>query len=279
MGLSIVTGASRGIGRHIASRLAQRGHRVVAIARNAEELETLAAEHAEIIPLVIDLSKVDTIEAALEPVLKEHGPCEVLVNNAGYAVRGAIEEIDLDAWRREFEVNLFACTRLCQLVVPQMRERRKGRILNVSSVAGRVSTPFNGAYSATKFALEAVNDALRIELRPFGIDVVMLQPGPVATNFRRAAEEASKASFDDTDSPYGAGYRGLKAKMNRSRESGWTAERVAELAIEAIVSPNPKPTYAAYGPQMQVGMKLRALAPSLLDHLVARRAGWTAKRG
>jgi short-subunit dehydrogenase len=247
---------------------------VAAVARSRAELDTLAAEHERILPVVVDLSKVDTIEGALEPILAEHGPCEVLVNNAGYALRGAVEEIDLDAWRREFEVNLFACARLCQLVVPEMRRRRHGRIVNVSSVAGRVSTPFNGAYSATKFALEAMNDALRIELRPFGVDVIVLQPGPVATDFRRAAEEASGGRFDDESSPYITGYRGLRAKMKRSRESGWTAERVAELAIEAIESPRPKSSYAAYGPQMTLGMKLRELAPSVLDRLVARRAGW-----
>jgi short-subunit dehydrogenase len=275
MGLVIVTGASRGIGRAIARQLAARSWTVLALARDRSQLEALAHDSASIVPVVADLSQPDRLRDALEPALREHGPCDVLVNNAGYALRGAIEEIALNAWRREFEVNLFACAQLIQRVVPSMRDRRQGRIVNVSSVAGRVSTPFNGAYSATKFALEAMNDALRVELRPFGIHVIALQPGPVATDFRRAAEEASGPRFDDDASPYIRGYRSLRAKMARSRQSAWSVDKVAGLAVEAIEAANPRPVYAAYGPSMALGIKLRALTPSVLDRLVARRAGWS----
>jgi short-subunit dehydrogenase len=275
MRLAIVTGASRGLGREIARKLAKRSFTVACVARGRQELEALATESPRLIPVVADVAEPRSIDAAIDGVLEEHGPCDVLVNNAGYALRGAIEEIDLAAWRREFEVNLFACAHLIQKVVPSMRERRRGRIVNVSSVAGRVSTPFNGAYAATKFALEAMNDALRGELRPFGIEVIVLQPGPVATDFRKAAEEASGGRLDDESSPYIGGYRGLRASMAASRAKAWSPEHVAELAVEAIEAESPKATYAAYGAKMRVGMTLRTLAPALLDRLVARRLRWT----
>jgi len=275
MTLSIVTGASRGLGREIARKLVARGRKVAAVARSQSELEALQAESSNILPVVLDLADPEAIDRVIGALLQEHGPCDVLVNNAGYALRGAIEEIDRDAWRHEFEVNLFACAHLVQIVAPSMRERRSGRIVNVSSVAGRVSTPFNGAYAATKFALEAMSDALRGELRPFGVHVIVLQPGPLATDFRRAAEAASGGRLDDASSPYFAGYKGLRASMAASRGRAWSPDRVADLAIEAIESTSPQSTYAAYGPKMKVGIALRALAPALLERVVARRVKWS----
>jgi short-subunit dehydrogenase len=274
MAFTIVTGASRGIGREIARRLGERGTTVACLARAKDELDTLAATSASIVPVPVDLADAEALDAALDELFAAHGWCDVLVNNAGYALRGAIEEIDLASWRREFEVNLFSCTRLIQRVLPEMRQRRRGRIINVSSVAGRISTPFNGAYSATKFALEAMNDALRGEVRPFGIHVINLQPGPVATDFRRAAEAASGGCLDDESSPYIAGYRGLRAQMAASRDKAWSPERVADLALQAIDAERPKTTYAAHGSQLSVGLALRAAAPSVLDRVLARRLKW-----
>lgn len=274
MSLTIVTGASRGLGREIARKLAAGGRTVACIARSSDDLDTLTRESPRLLPVVADLTDHEALDAALNPLLDEHEGCDVLVNNAGYALRGAIEELDLDSWRHEFEVNVFACVHLIQRVVPQMRQRRRGRIINVSSVAGRISTPFNGGYAATKFALEAMNDALRGELRPFGVHVVSVQPGPVKTNFRDAAASASRAWFQNDASPYFAGYQGLRASMAASRDRAWDAERVADLAIEAIEDTNPKAVYAAHGPKFTVSLALKTAAPAVLDRILARRVKW-----
>lgn len=273
MGLAIVTGASRGIGRDVAVGLAAAGHTVACMARSEAELRTLAASGPRLVAVPLDVTDAPALRAAVAGLVADHGPCAVLVNNAGYGLRAAVEEIPLDEWRREFELNLFSCAHLIQLVLPGMRAARAGCIVNVSSVAGRVATPFSGAYCATKFALEALSDSLRNELHPFGIRVVLVEPGPVKTDFLRAAAAVSDPILDRADSPYAAGYRAVLAGLANLHREGWSSEAVAERIVAAASSPSPPLRVAAYSWALHAAIGLRTVWPAMFDRVLRRRLG------
>ena len=175
----LLTGASSGIGYNTAKDLAAAGHTVYGAARRVEKLEELRP--FGIIPLQLDITDEDSIKKAVETIITKQGRIDVLVNNAGYGFYGAIEDVTLDEARNQFEVNLFGLARLTQLVLPQMRAQRSGRIINVSSMGGRLTTFMGAWYHATKYALEAFSDALRMEVAEFGIDVVIIEPGGIKT--------------------------------------------------------------------------------------------------
>ncbi|HEX7975514.1 MAG TPA: SDR family oxidoreductase, partial [Anaerolineales bacterium] len=169
----LITGCSTGIGRDLAQELAHSGYTVAATARKAETLEDLDVA----LKLPLDVTQPGSIHQAVDCVLQRFGRIDFLVNNAGYAVRGAVEEVPVEQAQQMFEANVFGVMRMIQAVVPHMRQQKSGRIINISSVSGKLVTPANGTYSATKFALEALSDALRYELEPFGIQVVVIEPG------------------------------------------------------------------------------------------------------
>lgn len=242
--VAAVTGASRGIGRATAVELARAGYRVMALARSLEELQSLAAEGGregwEIVPIEMDIADDRSRSEAIQAVMREtngHG-VDVLINNAGYGLMGAMEDISQDAIRRLFEVNVFGLLAFTQAFLPCMRERRRGRIVNLSSAAGRVSTPFTGAYSASKFALEAVSDALRLEVAPFGIQVVLIEPGPIPTHFGRALERAAPEG-----SAYAPFFRRYIAVHDRAGWFGRSAESVAHVILRAVQSGHPRARY------------------------------------
>ena len=187
-GAIVITGCSSGIGRAAALHLVQRGNTVYATARRLETIADL--ERAGCRTLALDVLDEESMQAAVAAVEAEHGSVGALVNNAGYAVSGAIEAVPLDAVRTEFETNVFGYVRMAQLVLPGMRGAGKGRIVNVSSVAGRVTLPGAGAYAASKYAIEAISDALRFEVRGFGVDVIVIEPGPIRTEFTASANTA-----------------------------------------------------------------------------------------
>ncbi len=176
-----VTGASSGIGYASAELFLERGYKVYAGARRSERMASLRDKGAEIFPL--DVADEASLRAAAARILDKEGGLDILVNNAGYGAHGAIEDVPLDEARRQFEVNVFAPARLVQLFLPAMRARRSGRIINISSIAGRVSLPAAGWYHASKHALEAWSDALRLEVKPFGVKVVLIEPGPIKTEW------------------------------------------------------------------------------------------------
>ena len=180
-GLVWITGASSGIGRSAAKLLAKRGWTVAASARNGKALKQLAKRSPGVHAFPLDVADPAARRDVFQRIRDELGPIDVLVNNAGFGIRGAIEDIEASALRNLFDVNVFAPLSLSRLVLPEMRRRREGRIIMVSSVVGRVSVPFSGAYSASKFAREAFSDALRVELRPWNVRVVLIEPGPIAT--------------------------------------------------------------------------------------------------
>jgi len=273
MGLAIVTGASRGIGKSLALHLAERGHTVACLARSAGELEALAGSRSGLVAVPVDLTDAAATERVVRELLAEHGPCEVLVNNAGYGLRGAMEEVKLDRWRRQFEVNLFAPALVTQLVLPGMREARRGAIVNLSSVAGRISTPFSGAYASTKFALEAMTDALRIEVARYGIKVILVEPGPVATDFADVAHAESAELLARTGSPYHAGYLRLVESLKELHANDWTADDVARSTMHALDARRTPQRVACYGALLRVGLLLSTFTPRLMDVVLARRTG------
>ena len=196
----LVTGASSGIGFDAAVALAKQGHRVYAAARRVERMEPLKA--FGVVPLRMDVTDEASMEAGVRTVLEAEGRIDALVNNAGYGYFGAIENVPLEEARRQLEVNVFGLARLCQLVLPAMREQGNGRIVNISSVAGKAVLYFGGWYHVSKFSVEALSDALRMELKPFGIDVSMIEPGGIKTNWGIIAADHLAESSKDT--PYEA---------------------------------------------------------------------------
>jgi NAD(P)-dependent dehydrogenase (short-subunit alcohol dehydrogenase family) len=192
----LITGCSSGIGRATAEHLVDGGWNVYATARKPESIEELARHGAK--TLALDVNDESSMSKAVEEVERD-GPIGALVNNAGYSQSGAIETIPMDSVRRQFETNVFGLMRMCQLVLPGMRDQGWGKIVNISSMGGKLVFPGGGVYHATKHAVEALSDALRFEVKGFGVDVVIIEPGAIRTGF----EDAANAAIDELGEPEG----------------------------------------------------------------------------
>ena len=177
----LLTGASSGIGYDTAVALAQQGHKVYAAARRVDRMEPL--REYGIVPLKMDVTDEASMQKGVKALLDAEGRIDVLINNAGYGYFGAVENVPMDDARNQLEVNVFGLARLCQLVLPTMRAQHSGRIINTASVAGRAVFYYGGWYHVSKYAVESLSDALRMELKPFGIDVVIIEPGAIKTNW------------------------------------------------------------------------------------------------
>jgi NADP-dependent 3-hydroxy acid dehydrogenase YdfG len=177
----LITGAASGIGRATAEAFAKRGYTTYATSRRLETLNALAMAGCQILEL--DVTSEDSMQRAVRTILERHSQIDILVNNAGYGLNGPIEELEMHNLRHQFETNVFGLVRLTQLVLPGMRRAKSGRIINVGSVGGTFTAPGSGAYHASKWALESINDALRFEVQSFGIETVLIQPTGVYTNF------------------------------------------------------------------------------------------------
>ncbi len=194
--VALVTGGSSGIGESAARELQTKGFTVYAVARRVEKMTDLAEQGIH--TFAMDVTNDDSMVAGVQRILEEQGRIDVLVNNAGYGSYGAVEDVPLDEARRQFEVNVFGLARLTQLVTPTMREQKSGRIINISSVGGRIYEPFGGWYHATKFAVEGLSDSLRMELKPFGIHVVIVQPAAIVTEWNTIARDSLLERSGDT---------------------------------------------------------------------------------
>ncbi len=248
----LVTGCSSGIGRATALEAARRGHRVFASARRREDLGDLAAESIE--TLSLDVTDANSIDAAVLGVLDAAGRIDALVNNAGYGQYGAIEDVSLEEWRAQFEANVFGTIAVTKAVLPAMRAAKRGTIVNVSSIAGKVSIPFAGPYCASKHALEAISDALRVELAPWRIRVVVVEPGPIATRFGDRMRQAT-ARILGTPGPYSRFYQNAERASQRDFQRGRRSpEVVARVIVRAIESKRPKTRY-------RVALLARILVP------------------
>ncbi|MFL5861657.1 MAG: SDR family NAD(P)-dependent oxidoreductase, partial [Solirubrobacteraceae bacterium] len=198
-GAVLITGCSSGIGHATAQRLLDDGYTVYATARRPESLAALSDKGA--ITLALDVVDESSMEAAVARVTEAEGATGVLINNAGYSQSGAVESVPLADVRRQFETNVFGLIRMCQLVLPGMRARGAGTIVNISSMGGRLTFPGGGVYHATKYAVEAISDALRFEVRGFGVNVVLIEPGLIVTNFGEVAAGSVDAA-GETAGPY-----------------------------------------------------------------------------
>jgi NAD(P)-dependent dehydrogenase (short-subunit alcohol dehydrogenase family) len=270
VGPILITGCSSGLGHAAACLFREAGYVTVATARDPARLTDLSARGCD--TLALDVTDAASRAAAVAEVERRHGAVGVLVNNAGYGQYGPLEEIPLDEIRLTFETNVFGLVGMSQLVLPGMRKAGRGRIVNISSIAGRISTPGGGVYHMSKFCVEAAADALRPEVRPFGIDVVNVLPGPFASAYRTKLLD----SMPDTgrDSPYFVFKRNLGAWMHDFLEPDafgvLTSEKVARVVFKAATARRPRTRYfvgvtARWGP---VG---RALAPDRLVDFFMRR--------
>ena len=213
----LITGCSTGIGRATAERLARAGHVVYATARNEATLEPLAQLGAR--TMALDVCSEDSMRAGVERVVAEQGAVGVLVNNAGYSQDGAVESVSMEAVQRQFQTNVFGLIRMCQLVLPGMRAQRYGRIVNISSMGANFTFPGAGLYHATKYAVEAISDALRFEVKDFGVGVTVIQPGLIRTNFGEAAANSLEGQGENGESG-----DGVYEQFNRD---------VAQMTVEA----------------------------------------------
>ncbi|HET6448277.1 MAG TPA: oxidoreductase [Conexibacter sp.] len=263
----LITGCSSGIGRATARRLAASGWTVYATARRLESIADLEAAGCR--TLALDVTDEDSMVAAVGQIEQTHGAVGVLVNNAGYSQSGAIETVPLDAVRRQFETNVFGLARLTQLVLPQMRDQRWGKVVNLGSMGGKLVFPGGGWYHATKHALEAVSDALRFEVRGFGIDVILLEPGLITTEFGNAAV-ASMSEVDGTEAAATADpYAKFNATVGAATQGAYDGplrllgagpERVAKV-IERSIRKRRAPTRVTITPSAKLSIPSRRLMP------------------
>ena len=255
----LISGCSSGIGAATAEALARGGHTVYATARQTDTLASLEALGCR--PLALDVTSEDSMIAAVQAVEAEHGQVGTLINNAGYGEYGPIEETDLERVRTMFETNVFGLARLTQLVLPAMRRSRSGRIVNIGSMGGRITFPVGGFYHATKYAVEAISDALRVEVKPFGIDVILVEPGLVRTNFEGRVGESLEVGVPPQESD--TAYADLLAANDKRTTSGYAndfmatgPETVAAIIVKAVDSSRPRSRYVVT-PAAKVMINLR----------------------
>jgi NAD(P)-dependent dehydrogenase (short-subunit alcohol dehydrogenase family) len=265
--VALVTGATSGIGEAAARALRDRGFIVYAAGRRLDRLAALGAER--LIPVELDVTDDASCIAAVEKTLTEQGRIDLLVNSAGYGALGAVEDTELDEGRRQFEVNVFGPFRLIQLVLPQMRAQRSGRIVNVSSIGGKVYSLLGGWYHGTKFALEGMSDSLRLEVAPFGIDVSIIEPGAIATEWGPiAADNVERVS---SEGAYAADARGVAANLrSTSGPGGAPASVVADAIVRAATDRRPRTRYAI-GANAKLALAVRRLLTDRGFDALARR--------
>jgi NAD(P)-dependent dehydrogenase (short-subunit alcohol dehydrogenase family) len=275
----LITGGTDGLGKAMALLFAERNYRVFAAGRSAErraELDRIAAQkRLPIETLELDVTNDASVQRAVHAVLQKTGQVDVLINNAGVAYVGTVEDLTMENWRRQFETNFFGVLRVTQAVIPHMRERKKGRIVLISSVAGLVTAPAQGSYSATKHALEALGNALRNELYSFGIRTILIEPGFIKTGIQKAAQElAAPYEGNMRSSPYLQLYSAfLTAARNASDTAKTTPQDCARIVLEAVESSNPKPRYGVTPTATLVKWGKRLLTDRFMDRMTLRRFG------
>jgi NAD(P)-dependent dehydrogenase (short-subunit alcohol dehydrogenase family) len=268
---ALVTGASSGIGQATALKLHELGLTVYGAARRTDRLEELAGRGIK--PLAMDVTDDESMGAGVDRIIAETGRLDVLVNNAGYGSYGAIEDVGLDEARRQFEVNVFGAMRLTQLVLPHMRQQRSGTIVNVSSMGGKIYSPLGGWYHGTKFALEALSDCLRMEVKPFGIDVVVIEPGGIRTEWGGiAAQGLLDASGTGA---YARQAEAMAKTLANEADSGRVSPPsvVSDAIGKAVASRRPRTRYAVgFGARPLIASR-RILPDRGFDRLISRASG------
>lgn len=258
--IALVTGASSGIGEAIAFALIKAGHRVYGTSRSPRESKPDGIQF-----LQMNVDEEASVKTAVGELLAKEGRIDVVVNSAGLGVIGAVEEVPMELAKRVFETNYFGTMRVCQAVIPSMRKQRSGCIINISSIGGEVGLPFRGIYSASKFAVEGMTEALRMELRPFGVRTVIIQPGDFNTNIG-----ADRPTIDHgEDSPYEHYLREIRAEIDKGMASAPTPEAVGEAVIKIVRSTSPGFRYRVGAFMETLTPKLKKVFPhKLYEHLI-----------
>lgn len=266
----LITGCSSGIGKALALEWARRGHRVFATARRPEAMEAIVAPGIELLRL--DVTDAASIDQAVAEVVRRSGRIDILVNNAGYGLMGPVLDDPPDEVRRQFETNVFGALAVAQAVVPHMLRQGSGLIVNVGSVSGILTTPFAGAYSASKAALHALSDAMRLELEPLGLAVVTLQPGAVRSSFGETATKVVGRLLRDA-SPYAPVRAFIERRATTSQEAAMDAGVFARRVVDALSRRHP-PRILRLGSHSVQMPFLRCAAPvALTDWMLRRRFG------
>ena len=263
--VALVTGASSGIGESTVGRLIQDGFIVYGAARRVSRMTQLERIGARI--LAMDVTDDASMVAGIDHIIAREGRIDVLINNAGYGSYGAIEDVNLTEARRQFEVNVFGLARMTQLVLPHMRQNESGKVINISSMGGKLVTPLGGWYHSTKFAVEALSDALRFETQPFGIDVIVIEPGSIASEWTQIAIDSMLEKSGDT------AYSGFAHKTARffqqaSKKSS-PPELIANLISKAISAKRPKTRYVAGKFAKPFLFMRRILSDRMFDNLLS----------
>jgi NAD(P)-dependent dehydrogenase (short-subunit alcohol dehydrogenase family) len=268
----LITGCSSGIGKCTAEGLAARGYRVFATARHRDDIATLQTLGLE--TLQLDLNDSSSIRAAVDEILKRtSGTLDALFNNAGYGQPGAVEDLSRNTLRAQFETNLFGMQELTNLIIPVMRAQGHGRIINHSSVLGFVTLPYRGAYNASKYAMEALTDTMRMELRDTGIHVSLIEPGPVISRFRANAYTAYKRNIMIENSPHRDTYLSMEKRLTRPGIAApftLPPEAVLKKVIHALESPRPRIRYYVTVPTYLFAVLKRILPYRALDWVLIR---------
>ncbi|KTD28043.1 MULTISPECIES: SDR family NAD(P)-dependent oxidoreductase [Legionella] len=267
----LITGCSTGIGHDAALSLSRRGHRVIATCRKEADVKKLIDLGLETIQM--DMDDEQSIASAFTDVLaKTSGHLDVLINNAGYGQAGALEDISRQTLRDQFETNVFGLMDLTRLAIPVMRKQGQGRIINISSILGIISMPFRGAYNASKHAVEGLSDTLRLELRSSGIEVICIEPGPIASRFRDNAVDHSLKKIDKENSFFKQQYQKmLNGYREQKEESLFTRGTDAVIAklVHAIEAQKPKTKYPVTFPAHLFVVLKRILSVRMLDRFIA----------
>jgi NAD(P)-dependent dehydrogenase (short-subunit alcohol dehydrogenase family) len=275
----LITGGTDGLGKAAALLLAKQGYAVFASGRSAQKREELDRhadqEHLSIRTLEMDVRDHAAVRIAVEFVVEKGGGIDVLINNAGVGYMGVVEELRMADVRQQFETNLFGALSVTQAVLPNMRQRRRGRILMMSSAAGLISPPTYGAYSSSKFALEGLTNALRLEMYPFGVQVILIEPGYIVTNFQQTARELAQPYIERAKTgPYAKIYSGAWAGAEQGRkQSNARPEDCARVILKAIEAPHPKARYTVTSMTKWLSFGKRILPDGVLDGIVRKRFG------
>ncbi|WP_323638656.1 oxidoreductase [Pectobacterium polonicum] len=267
----LVTGASSGIGEATALRLKVSGHTIYAAARRIERMQKLADADIRVLPL--DVTDSVSVQTVVDTIIAECGRIDVLVNNAGYGSYGTVEEVSPEEGRAQFDVNVFGAVRLTQLVLPHMRAQRSGTVMNITSMGGKIYTPLGAWYHGTKFALEAISDCLRLEVEPFGIDVVVIEPGGIKTEWADIA--AAKLLEVSGRGAYAKQAEAMADSMvgESSRKRQSSPQVIADTIAQAVSARRPKTRYAVgFGAKPMIGIR-RLLSDRLFDRFMRMATG------
>ncbi len=268
--VAIVTGSSSGIGYETALILARNGFRTYATMRNLEKRKPISdiatKERLELHTIKLDVTDERSVNDAIKTIKSDAGRIDVLVNNAGYGLAGSLEDLSMSEIKAQYETNVFGLIRVTQAVLPTMRERKSGIIVNISSIGGKMAIPLQSPYHGTKFAVEGLSESIAYDLEPFGIKVVLIEPGAIKTNFESGMVVAQKTQ--NTNSPYYNTMQKLQSSINSHFKNGTPPAKVAEVILNAITTPNPNLRYTVGEDAAMITQKRKELSDSEFHKLV-----------